>query len=127
MGELSDGDENRPVYGIAEVAESLDVSVDTLRYYEKAGLLTIAGRVPGRHRRYSEADLDWITLLLRMRAIDMPIATIRQVHEFRRDSRRAWADELVQRHIAAARERARTLQQHATALAREFPAHGEGA
>jgi DNA-binding transcriptional MerR regulator len=63
---------------IAEAARRTGVSVHTLRYYERAGLVvTAVDRTPGGRRRYHQLDLDWITVCTRLRATGMPIKTIR--------------------------------------------------
>ena len=54
------------------------MSVHTLRYYERAGLVvTPAGRTASGRRRYQQPDLDWITICTRLRATGMPIRAIR--------------------------------------------------
>jgi DNA-binding transcriptional MerR regulator len=64
---------------IAEAAERLGLSTDTLRYYERDGLLVeTPGRAPSGHRRYTESDLGWIVLITRLRATGMPIRTVRE-------------------------------------------------
>jgi DNA-binding transcriptional MerR regulator len=64
---------------IAEAARRTGVSVHTLRYYERAGLVvTAVGRTAGGRRRYHQLDLDWITVCTRLRATGMPIKTIRR-------------------------------------------------
>lgn len=64
---------------IAEAARRTGVSVHTLRYYERAGLVvTPVGRTAGGWRRYQQLDLDWITVCTRLRATGMPIKTIRR-------------------------------------------------
>ena len=64
---------------IAEAARRAGVSVHTLRYYERAGLVvTAVDRTPGGRRRYHQLDLDWITVCTRLRATGMPIKTIRR-------------------------------------------------
>ena len=64
---------------IAEAAEATGLSVDTLRYYERDGLLLRAvGRSASGHRRYTEADLTWIEMVTRLRATGMPIRDIRR-------------------------------------------------
>ncbi|GAA3507745.1 hypothetical protein FHR32_007255 [Streptosporangium album] len=51
---------------IAEAARRTGVSVHTLRYYERAGLVvTPVGRTVGGRRRYRQLDLDWITVCTR--------------------------------------------------------------
>jgi DNA-binding transcriptional MerR regulator len=64
---------------IAEVADRTGLTAHTLRYYERDGLL-LAGvdRAPSGHRRYSEQDLAWITLITRLRSTGMPIRDVKQ-------------------------------------------------
>ena len=79
MAELLD---ETTTYSIAEAAERLGLSADTLRYYERDGLLVESpGRAPSGHRRYTENDLGWITLITRLRATGMPIRTVREYAE----------------------------------------------
>src|SRR5882757_6237413 len=64
---------------IAEAARRAGVSVHTLRYYERAGLVvTTVGRTASGRRRYQQLDLDWITVCTKLRATGMPIKTIRR-------------------------------------------------
>jgi DNA-binding transcriptional MerR regulator len=67
---------------IAEAAERTGVSVHTLRYYERAGLVvTTVDRTAGGRRRYRQRDLDWIRICTKFRATGMPIRTIRKYAE----------------------------------------------
>jgi DNA-binding transcriptional MerR regulator len=67
---------------IAEAARRTGVSVHTLRYYERAGLVvTAVDRTSGGRRRYQQLDLDWIMVCTRLRATGMPIRTIRRYAE----------------------------------------------
>jgi DNA-binding transcriptional MerR regulator len=64
---------------IAEAARRTGVSVHTLRYYERAGLVvTTVDRTASGRRRYQQLDLDWIKVCTRLRATGMPIRTIRR-------------------------------------------------
>jgi len=64
---------------IAEAARRTGVSVHTLRYYERAGLVvTPVDRTASGQRRYQQLDLDWINVCTRLRATGMPIRTIRR-------------------------------------------------
>jgi DNA-binding transcriptional MerR regulator len=79
-----EGSERIPEAGlsIAEAARRCGVSVHTLRYYERAGLVVSAvGRTPTGRRRYRKIDLDWITICTRLRATGMSIRTIRRYAE----------------------------------------------
>jgi DNA-binding transcriptional MerR regulator len=67
---------------IAEAARRTGVSVHTLRYYERTGLVVApVGRTLGGQRRYHKLDLDWIKICTRLRATGMPIKTIRRYAE----------------------------------------------
>ena len=67
---------------IADAARRTGVSVHTLRYYERAGLVVTAiDRTSGGRRRYRQLDLDWIKVCTKLRATGMPIKTIRRYAE----------------------------------------------
>ena len=44
---------------IKEVSEKYDISQDTLRYYERVGLIPPVSRTAGGIRNYNESDLGW--------------------------------------------------------------------
>lgn len=62
---------------IAEVVERTGVSHDTLRYYEKEGLLS-PPRDPGGRRRYRDADVARVVFITRMRQSEMPIRVLQR-------------------------------------------------
>ncbi|MGS0686158.1 MerR family transcriptional regulator [Nakamurella sp. GG22] len=63
---------------IAEAARRCGLTAHTLRYYERDGLLLEqVGRASTGHRRYTDRDLAWITMITRLRATGMPIRDIR--------------------------------------------------
>ena len=55
---------------IKEVSERYGVSQDTLRYYEKAGLVPEVTRTAGGIRDYQPDDLGWLELALCMRSAE---------------------------------------------------------
>jgi DNA-binding transcriptional MerR regulator len=64
---------------IAEAARRAGVSVHTLRYYERAGLVvTPVDRTHSGRRRYQDEDLKWISICTKLRATGMPIKAIRR-------------------------------------------------
>ena len=72
---------------IGAVAEVTGLSIDTLRYYEREGLLLDpAPRDTGGRRRYGQNDLDWIAGLIMLRETGMSIADVRRMAELSRDS-----------------------------------------
>lgn len=66
---------------IAEAAERTGLTRNTLRYYERDGLMLGVGRAGSGHRRYSERDLGWIELITKLRATGMPIREVRRYAE----------------------------------------------
>lgn len=65
-------------YSAKEAAKKLGITKDTLRYYEKEGLLPVIARDEANRRVYSESDIEWIYLICRLRDTEMPICKIRQ-------------------------------------------------
>ena len=68
---------DEPTLSIAEVVERTGVSHDTLRYYEKEGLLS-PPRDQGGRRRYREVDVGRVVFITRMRQSEMPIRTLQR-------------------------------------------------
>ncbi len=68
----------------SQAAEQSGFSLDTLRYYERIGLLDDIGRAPSGHRRFREEDLEWLGVLRCLRDTGMPIAQMRRYAELAR-------------------------------------------
>jgi DNA-binding transcriptional MerR regulator len=79
MTAVTDGTER--ALSIAEASEASGLSVHTLRYYERTGLLEPVSRNGSGHRRYRATDLERITFLTRLRATGMPIREVRRYAE----------------------------------------------
>lgn len=64
---------------IGQVAARTGLSVHTLRFYEREGLLaSLVRRTPDGHRIYSEDDVDWLAMCTNFRASGMPLPEIRR-------------------------------------------------
>ena len=63
---------------IAEMAERTGVSVHTLRYYEREGLIGPIERSAGGRRQYDEDDLTWIGIVTCLRDAGLGIADLRR-------------------------------------------------
>ncbi len=72
-------------YSPAQVAEHTGFTLDTLRYYEKEGLLGAIERTGGGRRTYSQRDLDWLNLIKCLRDTGMPIAELRRYSDLGAD------------------------------------------
>ena len=109
---------------IAKVAEKYGISQDTLRYYERIGLIPPVTRGTGGIRDYSEEDERWVEFMLCMRGAGLSIeALIEYVVLFRQgDGTRAPRKAILveQRDVLAAKigEMQRTLERLDTKIAR---------
>lgn len=61
---------------IKEVAKKYDISQDTIRYYEKIGLIPKVPRTASRIRDFDEKSLKWIEFIKCMRLSGMEIETL---------------------------------------------------
>lgn len=62
------------VYTPGQVVEATGFSLDTLRYYERIGLLEPISRNAAGQRRFTEDDLSWLSMVRCLRDTGMPIA-----------------------------------------------------
>ena len=58
---------------IKEVCEKFDLTPDTLRYYERVGVIPEVGRTKGGIRDYSEQDIKWVENAVCMRSAGVPV------------------------------------------------------
>lgn len=61
---------------IKEVSEKYAVSQDTLRYYERIGLIPPVARTTGGIRNYTESDIGWVETAVCMRNAGVPIEAL---------------------------------------------------
>ena len=61
---------------IAEVSEKYGLSVDTLRYYERVGLIPTVNRNDSGIRDYNELDLRRVDFIKCMRSAGLPIEVL---------------------------------------------------
>jgi DNA-binding transcriptional MerR regulator len=72
------------IFSPSEAAEQSGFSLETLRYYERIGLLDGIDRAPSGHRRFNDDDLEWLGVLRCLRETGMPIAQMRRYAELAR-------------------------------------------
>ena len=63
--------------GIRDVSELTGLSIDTLRWYEKEGLLPVVGRSSDGRRTYTPAAVGFVRLVQALRRAGMPVAEVR--------------------------------------------------
>jgi MerR family transcriptional regulator, aldehyde-responsive regulator len=61
---------------ITEVSEKFNLSQDTLRYYERTGLIPPVNRNKSGVRDYTEEDLRWVEFIKCMRSAGLPIEVL---------------------------------------------------
>ncbi|MFF9100221.1 MerR family transcriptional regulator [Streptomyces rubrogriseus] len=96
----------------AATADRTGVSIDTLRYYEREGLIGPIGRSAGGRRQYTEDDVFWIGLVTCFREAGLGIAALREFVAILR------ADLSPQDRVAFLRERRAALEERVVALRR---------
>jgi len=67
---------------IGELAKATGVEVETIRYYEKSGLLPPPGRSGNGYRAYGQEHLERLAFVRHCRALDIPLAAVRQLLDF---------------------------------------------
>lgn len=66
---------------IAQVAERFNVTTDTLRYYEKVGMIPKVSRTSGGIRSYGEVDMNWVEFIICMRSSGISIEVLKEYVE----------------------------------------------
>ena len=98
------------IYSPGLAADRSGFSLDTLRYYERIGLLFDIERTPSNQRVFTDENLEWLGVLRCLRDTGMPIATMQRyaalaregscTHEARLDLLREHAVEVAERICA---------------------------
>ena len=98
---------------IKEVSEKYDITQDTLRYYERIGMIPAVGRTSGGIRDYQENDLGWVELAICMRNAGLPVeAMIEYVQLYQKgDSTLAARLELLQDQLNVLLEQQKRIQE----------------
>ena len=63
---------------ISKVSREYGISPETLRYYERIGLIPKVTRNAKGHRDYSEKDLQWLYYVRALRKAGIPVETLRK-------------------------------------------------
>ncbi len=66
---------------ISEVSERYDISPDTLRYYERVGLIPTVNRSQSGIRDYNQTDVEWVDFIKCMRSAGLPIEVLTEYVE----------------------------------------------
>lgn len=68
---------------IGELCQATGVYIETIRYYEKKGLLPVPARAGNGYRNYDPAHLERLSFIRHCRALDMTLDEIRLLLRFK--------------------------------------------
>lgn len=110
---MSDG------YSIGDLARASGCKAETIRYYERIGLLPPAARRASGYRRYGDADVRRLRFVRQGRALGFPLEAIRELLALadRPNQDCAAADRLCTAQLEEVRDRIRALQRLEAELA----------
>ena len=103
---------------VSEVADRIGLSADTLRWYERIGLLERVGRDASGHRRYTAGDVEWLLLLIRLRTTGMSVRDMKRYAELVRAGEHTEPERLalLEAHREAVAAHVDELQRHLAVL-----------
>lgn len=105
---------------IGELARSVHLGVDAIRFYERVGLLPQPARTASNYRDYSERHVERLAFIRRCRGLDMSLDEIRALLEVCAEPQRQCnaVNDLFDDHIAQVDTRIVELQKLASELKR---------
>jgi DNA-binding transcriptional MerR regulator len=111
---------------VGKLAARAGVRPDTVRYYERAGLLPVPLRTDGDHRRYGAADVDRLLFIRGAQRLGLRLAEIRELLQVRDAGTCPCgpAEALLHKHVAeidAELERLAVLRAELTGMLAEMP------
>jgi Zn(II)-responsive transcriptional regulator len=66
-------------FSIGQLSKRAGVAIDTVRYYERSGMLTPAGRLESGYRRYGDTELKRLRFIRRAKVLGFTLADIREL------------------------------------------------
>ena len=69
-------------YSIGEVSKLLNISISTLRYYDKQGLLPLVNRTEGNIRVFDDTDIECLKMIECLKTTGLALKDIKQFFEW---------------------------------------------
>ena len=100
-------------YSIGEFSTLTNISIYTLRYYEKENLI-IPNRSENGRRCYNETDVNWMQFIKRLKDTEMPIKEIQKYAKLRADGDSTMNErmEMLVKHKTALKEKIAKSNEH---------------
>lgn len=97
---------------IKDLARATGVDVETIRYYEKEGLLPEPARLDNGYRHYEQPQLERLSFIRHCRALDMPLADVKRLLGFvdDPDGQSLNVDQLVDEQLSRVRARLKSMR-----------------
>jgi len=116
-----------PYLGIGDLAKQAGVGIDTVRYYERSGLLAPHMRLPSGYRRYRDLEVARLRFIRRAQALGFTLAEIKSLLKLSAQRNVAQVKRSAQAKLADVDRRIKELQRIRRGLAElisQCPGHG---
>ncbi|MEX2254374.1 MAG: MerR family transcriptional regulator [Acidimicrobiia bacterium] len=67
------------MHQIGEVADTVGLSLRTIRYYDEVGIVVPSGRSPGGYRLYTDTDIERLAFVKDLKPLDFSLDEIRDL------------------------------------------------
>ena len=103
---------------ISDIAKATSTSIETIRYYEREGLIPPAQRQANNYRHYDESHLQQLSFIRHCRSLDMSLEEIRLLLEFKSNPKENCSEVnyVIDNHIQHVRDRIESLLKLETQL-----------
>ena len=100
------------VYAIGDLARQTGTKVETIRWYERDGIMPAPVRTAGGHRLYTKAHLDRLAFVRHARELGFALKDVRELLRLADDPKRPCdeANAIARSHLTAVRSRIARLQ-----------------
>ncbi len=99
-------------FSIGDLAGQTGTKVETIRYYEKVGLMPPTARTVGNHRAYAQAHISRLAFIRHSRELGFPLESVRTLLAMADDPTQSCVevDAIASQHLASVRSRITRLQ-----------------
>jgi MerR family transcriptional regulator, mercuric resistance operon regulatory protein len=101
------------MFGIGELARKTQCPIDTIRYYEKLGILPLPQRTQGNHRLYNQQHAKRLNFILKTRSLGFSLENTRELLDLAETPNRSCGETLglVEQHLQTIETKLQELTQ----------------